>query len=63
MSGKLEYLCEECENYSEDEETGECCCIMLDTLDQDEYADISRGGRRCPMFRFKDEYRLVRKQN
>lgn len=55
--------CEDCENYIEDEDTGEYFCTVLDMFDQDEYADLASGVRSCAMFRFRNEYRIVEKQN
>ena len=54
--------CEECENFIWDEEAEEYYCDVLSSLDEDDYAAFSRGAA-CPMFRFNDEYRIVRKQN
>ena len=62
MLGKPKTNCEECENYILDEETEEYYCDALSALDEDEYAAFGAGGV-CPMFRFNDEYRIVRKQN
>ncbi len=54
--------CEECENFVLDEETEEYYCEYSASLDEDDVATFS-FGKSCPMFRFKDEYRIVRKQN
>lgn len=62
MQSKKTTNCEECENYLYDEETDEYYCDVISGIDQDEYALISQGAV-CPMFRFNDEYRIVRKQN
>lgn len=62
MLNKKTTNCEECENYIFDEETEEYYCEVMSGFDEDEYASISRGAV-CPMFRFNDEYRIVRKQN
>ena len=45
-----------------DEETDTYECAM--NLDMDEYERFLASGRnRCPYFRVRDEYRIVRKQN
>ena len=62
MINKSKTNCEECENYIYDEESEEYYCDVQGSMDEDEYASFSFGGT-CPMFRFNDEYRIVRKQN
>lgn len=54
--------CEECENYCFDEETEEYYCDVAAALDEDEYASFTATGK-CPLFRYDDEYRIVRRQN
>lgn len=54
--------CEECENFCYDEETDEWYCDHAEMLDEDDIASLT-GGRPCPLFRWNDEYRIVRKQN
>lgn len=54
--------CEECENYYYDEEDDCWYCDVMSHLDEDEYAAFSAGAD-CPMYRLKDEYRIVRHQN
>ena len=57
-----EALCEECENFDYDEETESYVCVM--DLDMDEFERYVLSGRaRCPYFRVRDEYRIVRRQN
>lgn len=54
--------CLSCENFEYDEERGEEVCIM--DLDEDEIYRLSdRESKGCPFYRFRDEYRIVRKQN
>ena len=54
--------CEECDYFDYDEETDTYECAM--SLDMDEYERYLASGRnRCPYFRIRDEYRIVRKQN
>ncbi len=55
-------LCEDCENFDYDEEREDYVC-MID-LDMDEYERfVQSGHRRCPYYRVRDDYRIVRKQN
>ena len=54
--------CEHCLNYVYDEELEEYVCGV--NMDEDEYAKMLMGHeKRCPYFRFGDEYSIVRKQN
>ena len=54
--------CEECDYFDYDEETDTYECAM--SLDMDEYESYFVSGRnRCPYFRVRVEYRIVRKQN
>ena len=54
--------CEECDYFDYDEETDTYECMM--NLDMDEYERYLASGRnRCPYFRVRDDYRVVRKQN
>ena len=54
--------CEDCDNYDYDEETDTYECLM--NLDMDEYERFLLSGHsRCPYYRVRDEYRIVRKQN
>ena len=54
--------CLSCENFEYDEEYGEEVCVM--ELDEDELYRLSdRESTGCPFYRFRDEYRIVRKQN
>lgn len=58
----LDIRCEDCDNFDYDEETDTCECLM--NLDMDEYERFLLSGRtRCPYYRVRDEYRIVRKQN
>lgn len=54
--------CEECDHYIYDEDW-DCyaCEIELDMDDAEKIMSYSRWD--CPYFRFRDEYRIVRKQN
>ena len=53
--------CEECENYIFDEELEEYSCEV--ELDEDDYGRLTQDRHAvCPYFRFRDEYRVVRKQ-
>ena len=55
-------LCEECENFDYDEECEDYVCVV--DLDMDEYERLVQSGhRRCPYYRVRDDYRIVRKQN
>ncbi|MBQ6380158.1 MAG: hypothetical protein IJJ41_00965 [Clostridia bacterium] len=54
--------CLSCENFEYDESLGEEVCTV--ELDEDELYRLSdRESRGCPLYRFRDEYRIVRKQN
>lgn len=54
--------CENCLNYSYDEEFEEYACSI--NMDEDDYGRIFTGREKeCPYFRFGDEYSIVRKQN
>lgn len=54
--------CEQCLYCEYDEEYGENVCTM--NLDEDEYERTLNGKtKRCPYFRFGDDYTIVRKQN
>lgn len=54
--------CEDCDNFDYDEETDSYECLT--NLDMDEYERFLLSGRtRCPYYRVRDEYRIVRKQN
>lgn len=52
--------CENCMNYEYDEELEEYACSI--NMDEDEYVRWL-STKRCPYFRFGDEYSIVRKQN
>lgn len=54
--------CEECENYDFDEESESYTCLMDLDMDDFEHYVLSRDAR-CPYFRIRDDYRIVRKQN
>ena len=54
--------CLSCENYEYDEARGEEVCTI--ELDEDElYRLGDRDGHGCPFYHYRDEYRIVRKQN
>ncbi len=54
--------CEECENFDYDEESDTYVCMM--DLDMDDYEHyVLTGDARCPYYRVRDDYRIVRKQN
>ena len=54
--------CLSCENYVYDDELGGDVCVI--ELDEDELYRLSdRENRGCPFYHFRDEYRIVRKQN
>ena len=58
----MDIRCEECDYFDYDEEADTYECLM--SLDMDEYERFLAGGQnRCPYFRIRDEYRIVRKQN
>ncbi len=53
--------CESCEFYDYDEEYEEYVCTAR--LDQDEMASfLGSRTKRCPYYRFYDEYKSVHKQ-
>ncbi len=56
------YHCEDCENYEYDEECEDYVCIMDLDMDDIERLSFSRHAR-CPYYRIRDDYRIVRKQN
>ena len=57
----IDILCEPCEFARIDEETGDLICDAL--LDEDEMVDFLSGNtRRCPYYRYYDEYKSVHKQ-
>ena len=51
--------CESCVFYLYDEEYDEYVCIA--NIDEDEYYRVM-SNRRCPYFRFGDDYTIVKKQ-
>lgn len=51
--------CENCMNYTYDEDYDEYVCIA--NIDEDEYYRVM-SNRRCPYFRFGDDYTIVKKQ-
>lgn len=54
--------CEDCENYDYDEESDSYACVM--DLDMDEFERfVLSEHSRCPYYRVRDDYRIVRKQN
>jgi len=54
--------CLSCENYEYDEARGEEVCTI--ELDEDEFYRLGdRDGHGCPFYHYRDEYRIVRKQN
>lgn len=55
----IETNCENCMNYAYDEEYDEYVCIA--NIDEDEYYRVM-SNRRCPCFRFGDDYTIVKKQ-
>ena len=58
----LDTRCEDCENYDYDEES-ECYSCVMD-LDMDEFERyVMTQHARCPYFRVRDDYRIVRHQN
>ncbi|MBQ7562785.1 MAG: hypothetical protein IJT16_02215 [Lachnospiraceae bacterium] len=58
----MSYGCEECENYIFDDEIEEYACDAW--MDEDDYGRLASERRTvCPYFRFRDEYRVVRKQS
>ncbi|MBP3435178.1 MAG: hypothetical protein J6K62_02475 [Clostridia bacterium] len=57
-----DWNCEECENFDYDEETDTYECLMNLDMDDFERFALSRQSR-CPFFRIRDDYRIVRRQN
>lgn len=58
----MDILCENCMNLTYDEETEEYVCNI--NLDEDELAHFFESKhKKCPYFRFGDDYTIVRKQN
>ena len=61
MEKKTAANCESCVFFDYDEDVEDMVCIM--NLDEDEYASMLQGKKkRCPYFRFYDEYKSVQKQ-
>ena len=55
-------LCEQCEFYDYDDEYEMYLCTQR--MDEDEMCRFMHGGyRKCPYFKFYDEYKSVQKQN
>ncbi|MBQ6848161.1 MAG: hypothetical protein IJO62_04540 [Clostridia bacterium] len=55
-------ICDNCVNYTFDEELDEYFCDA--PIDEDEMSRFLRGDNKtCPYFRLDDEYSVVRKQN
>ncbi len=54
--------CEDCENYDYDEESETYACMMDLDMDEFERFVLSQHSR-CPYYRVRDDYRIVRKQN
>lgn len=55
-------MCQNCENYDYDENTGAYVCTK--ELDEDEmYSFVTKTVRSCSYYREYDEYKTVRKQN
>ncbi len=58
----MQINCEDCMNFVYDEEFEEYMCII--DMDQDEIGEIMQNpARKCPFFRFGDDYTIVKKQN
>lgn len=58
----MDTLCENCINFAYDEEQEEYFCSM--NLDEDEmFKLISSKYKKCPLYRFGDDYTIVKKQN
>ena len=55
--------CENCMyyDYSDDEDSAKECQMSMD--EDDLIRVLSSGDKRCPYFRYWDEYKFVRKQN
>jgi hypothetical protein len=61
MATKGDGKCESCEFYDYDEYLDAYVCDLK--LDEDEMVDFLSGNtRRCPYYRFYDEYKSVHKQ-
>ncbi len=55
-------LCENCENLEYDEEYEDYVCMVdMDMDDLEQLMDT--GCSRCPFYRVRDDYRIVRRQN
>lgn len=55
-------LCENCENLEYDEEYEDYVCVV--DMDMDDLEQLMATGRsRCPFYRVRDDYRIVRRQN
>lgn len=64
----MDFPCEDCENYEYDEEQ-ECSVCAVD-MDMDEFERYvlapqppGAPAARCPYYRVRDDYRIVRHQN
>lgn len=64
----MDFPCEDCENYEYDEEQ-ECSICAVD-MDMDEFERCvlapqppGAPAARCPYYRVRDDYRIVRRQN
>ena len=58
----MDILCENCMNLTYDDEMEEYVCNI--NLDEDELAHFFESKhRKCPYFRFGDDYTIVKKQN
>lgn len=57
-------ICEDCENYDYDEECEDYVCVVDMDMDMDDLEQfvLSRQTR-CPYYRVRDDYRIVRRQN
>lgn len=54
-------FCESCVFYDYDEIAESWFCTV--NLDQDDWGEVQNSGaRRCPYYRYYDEYKSVRKQ-
>lgn len=56
----MKYDCETCMNYYYDEEDDMYECVMC--FDEDDYEKSGFSNKRCPYYRFGDEYSIVKKQ-
>lgn len=57
----MDILCENCLNLAYDDEMQEYYCTI--NLDEDELAQFySSSNKKCPYFRFGDDYTIVKKQ-